>query len=60
MEPNVFCIKNSRYKLIFMKTPNEWKLFDLIKDPNELNNIIDENLEIVTELKNKLNTWMER
>jgi arylsulfatase A-like enzyme len=60
MEPNVFCIKNSRHKLIFMKTTNEWKLFDLIKDPNEEKNIIDENPEIVTELRNKLNLWMER
>ena len=60
MEPNVFCIKNYRYKLIFMKTPNEWKLFDLISDPMEKNNIFDENSEIVNELKNKLNSWIKR
>jgi arylsulfatase A-like enzyme len=60
MEPNVFCIKNSRYKLMFLKTPNEWKLFDLDNDPLEENNIINENIEVVNELKNRLNLWIER
>jgi len=60
MEPNVFCIKNSRHKLIFIKTTNKWELFDLIKDPNEKKNIINDNPKIVTELKNKLNLWMKR
>ena len=60
MEPNVFCIKNSRYKLIFLKTPNEWKLFDLLEDPKEKNDIFNEKSEITIELKNKLNLWIER
>jgi len=60
MEPNVFCIKNSRYKLIFMKTPNEWKLFDLLEDPKEENDIFNDKPEIVNELKNKLNVWIQR
>lgn len=35
-----FGIRNSRYKLIrFYKRVNSWELFDLQKDPNELNNL---------------------
>jgi len=60
MEPNVFCVKNSRYKLIFLKTPNEWELFDLLNDPNEENDIFNEKSEIVDDLKNKLSLWMKR
>ncbi len=60
MEPNVFCIKNSRYKLIFMQTPNEWKLFDLIEDPKEEKDIFNDKPEIVNELKSKLDLWIER
>ena len=60
MEPNVFCIKNSRYKLIFMKTPNEWKMYDLTKDPEEQKDIFTEKNEIATKLQNQLNLWIER
>ena len=45
MEPNVFCVKNSKYKLIFFETPNEWRLFDLVNDPMEKKDIFDENSE---------------
>ena len=35
-----FGIRNSRYKLIrFYKRVNSWELFDLQKDPNEMNNL---------------------
>lgn len=35
-----FGIRNNRYKLIrFYKRVNSWELFDLQKDPNELNNL---------------------
>ena len=60
MKPNVFCVKNSKYKLIFFETPNEWRLFDLVNDPMEKKDIFDENSEIVKELKNKLNSWIKR
>ncbi len=58
--PNVFCIKNSKYKLIYLKTPNEWKFFDLENDPNEICNIYDEKLETINEFKNKLLNWINR
>jgi len=60
MHPNVFCIKNNRYKLIFYKTPNEWKLFDLKEDPDEINNIINTGQPIENELKEKIISWINR
>ena len=57
---NVFCIKNKKYKLIFFKDSNIWELFDLEADSKEKNNLINENLECVEELKEKLSEWMSR
>lgn len=38
-----FGIKTKRYKLIrFYKRVSSWELYDLDKDPNEMNNLIDE------------------
>ena len=59
-EPNVFCIKNTKYKLMYLKTPEEWKLFDLENDPNENCNIYEEGLIIKDELKQKLLDWINR
>ena len=30
--PNVFCVKNSKFKLVYYKTPNNFELFDLEQD----------------------------
>ena len=59
-EPNVFCIKNKKYKLMYLKTPEEWKLFDLENDPNENYNIFEEKTDIKNELKQKLLDWINR
>mgnify|MGYP001567332345 CR=1 FL=1 len=59
-EPNVFCIKNTKYKLMYLKTPNQWELYDLENDPNENNNIFEKDLEIKEELKQKLLDWINR
>tara|TARA_B110000881_G_scaffold159534_1_gene142470 strand:+ start:1113 stop:2219 length:1107 start_codon:yes stop_codon:yes gene_type:complete len=59
-EPNVFCIKNSVHKLMYFKTPNEWKLFNFIQDPKEMKNLYGENLPIEEELKEKLLNWINR
>ena len=56
----LFCIKNKKYKLIFFKDSNIWELFDLEADSKEKNNLINENLECVEELKEKLSEWMSR
>ena len=37
-----------------------WELFDLEADSKEKNNLINENLECVEELKEKLSEWMSR
>ena len=60
MEPNVFCVKNSKYKLIFFETPNEWRLYNLENDPLEEKNIIGKIPDIEKELKEKLLLWMKR
>ena len=60
LSPNVFCIKNSIYKLIFYKTPNKFELFNLEDDPNEKNNLFGTNLKIEELLKQKLFEWMNR
>jgi len=59
-EPNVFCIKNNEHKLIYFKTTNEWKLFNLKKDPKELENIIENNPNIGKKLKEQLMNWINR
>jgi arylsulfatase A-like enzyme len=34
-------VRNEQYKLIYFYTINEWELYDLKKDPNEQNNLIN-------------------
>jgi arylsulfatase A-like enzyme len=59
-EPNVFCVKNSNYKLIFNKSSNEWELYNLKNDPKEEENILGKNPSIEDELKKELIFWIER
>jgi arylsulfatase A-like enzyme len=59
-EPNVFCIKSPKYKLMYLKTPNFWKFFDLENDPGELNDISGKGIQEEEELKEKLLRWIER
>jgi arylsulfatase A-like enzyme len=59
-EPNMFCIKNSNYKLIFNKSNDEWQLYNLIMDPNEKENIFEQNSKISKELQEKLISWINR
>ena len=51
---NVFCIRSNQKKLIYNDTPKTWELYDLEKDPMEINNIYEENLLIVQDLKKRL------
>ena len=51
---NVFCVKINNKKLIYNDTPQTWEFYDLTNDPNELNNIFDENLQDVIDLKKRL------
>ena len=59
-EPNVFCVKTPKYKLMYLKTPDKWMLYNLEADPNEINNLIDENIPIKQELKDRLLEWIQR
>ncbi len=58
--PNVFCVKNSKFKLVYYKTPNNFELFDLEKDPKEKNNLYGQDLQIEEILTKKLFGWMNR
>ena len=51
---NVFCVRTKNKKLIYNDTPQTWEFYDLKSDPNELNNIYDENLNDVINLKQQL------
>jgi len=58
--PNVFCVKNSKFKLLYYKTPNNFELFDLEKDQKEKNNLYGQSLEIEKILTKKLFDWINR
>ena len=60
MKPNVFCVKTPSHKLIYLKTIDEWKLFNLKDDPNEMNNIFNKDDELSNKLREKLITWINR
>lgn len=59
-KPNVFCIKSKKYKLMYLKTPEQWKLYDLIKDPNEIQNIYGTGILDEEEMKDELLKWINR
>ena len=59
-EPNVFCVKTPEYKLIYFKSPNEWKLFNLKNDPEEKNDLCGTGLSIEDKLKSRLLEWISR
>lgn len=59
-EPNIFCIKNTQYKLIFNKTTSEWQLYNLEKDPDEKMNIFENNPHDTEKLQEQLISWIER
>ncbi len=57
---NVFAIKSSSHKLMYLQTPDEWLFFDLKTDPNELKNIFTGKTEIEIKMKKDLLDWINR
>ncbi|MFL9484962.1 sulfatase [Chitinophagaceae bacterium LWZ2-11] len=55
-------IRNTRYKLAYVKKKDKTEpyLFDMLKDPFELNNIYASNLPIVQQLKERLQVWLKK
>jgi arylsulfatase A-like enzyme len=49
-------VRTETHKLVYYYETDEWELFDLQWDPNELQNIYDdpENAQLVAELKTEL------
>ncbi|HEV2577645.1 MAG TPA: sulfatase [Acidobacteriaceae bacterium] len=55
--PPHYGVRTERYKLIYYYTRNEWELFDLEKDPDEMDNLIIENgLSVQPEYKTVVQT----
>ena len=52
-----YLIRTNRYKLIINREHNNL-MFDLIKDPFELNNIYEDNIKTADYLKNKISYWL--
>lgn len=55
-------IRNDRYKLIYipMRQRIQFELYDIQKDPQELNNIAGQNLKVVSAMKDQLFQWMAK
>ena len=49
-------IRGDRYKLIYFYTANEWELYDLLKDPQELKNLVrsTSHQQVLTLMKTEL------
>ena len=49
-------VRTDRYKLIYFYRIDEWELYDLEKDPSELNSVYDDPTydDVVTDLKAEL------
>jgi arylsulfatase A-like enzyme len=58
--PNVFSIRSPKYKLIYFKTSEEWKLFDLENDPLETIDLYSKGISEEKILKEKLLSWISR
>ena len=48
---NLFSVRNDSWKLIYQKTVDEYELYDIIHDPEELNNLFGTHKEIEQYLK---------
>ena len=50
----IYSIRNQQYKIIFNQNTKQSELYDLLKDPKELNNIADSEPETTDQLKEQL------
>ena len=57
-----FAIRSKEWKLIMTPTPRglDYQLYNLSQDPQELDNLIKENLAIVNQLKRKLGEFVQQ
>jgi arylsulfatase A-like enzyme len=56
---NVFCYKSNSKKLIYNKTPNTWEFYDLVSDPDELNNIYEKSSKLIKLYKQRLENHLK-
>ncbi len=59
--PPHYGVRTQRHKLIYYPLREEWELFDLVQDPDELRSVYSDpaNADLVQELKNELNRLRE-
>ena len=58
-KPNIRCIRTKQWKLIHNETPDTWELYNILKDPDENNNLYGKNLKIEKILIIKLKKIIE-
>jgi len=63
-ERMIYCIRTPEWKLIYNYDPKNkkntyYELYNLKKDPNEKENLINKNLKIKEKLKRKLRNWIK-
>jgi len=57
-KPNIKCIRTNEWKLIFNLTTEKKELYNLLKDPNEHNNLIGKHDEIEQDLMEQLSEYL--
>ena len=53
------CLTDDRYKIISMDNGETYELYDLIEDPSETRDLAGEKPELVQNMKQKLELWIE-
>ena len=56
-----FMVRTDRWKLMFGRSPDAPSvdaLYDLVNDPLEMNNVIDQHNDMAQELKDRLVSWL--
>jgi arylsulfatase A-like enzyme len=57
--PEQYGVRTQRFKLIHFPRSNEWELFDLANDPNELKNLYQTNPELAQAMQQELQRLRE-
>lgn len=57
-KPNVHCVRDGKWKLIYNRDIDTYELYNLVEDPFEENNLINEDLEIKSKLMMELKNFL--
>ena len=56
---NLRAMRWKDWRLILNKKPKKWSLYDLRKDPAEMNDLASENADIVASMSKRLDEWVK-